>query len=189
MCHPQFSDVTAAYLTEFDRILAEMIQQMTTVQLNDSISHNFIVQMIPHHKAAIQMSQNILTYTTNIPLQTIAKQIISEQTQSIQNMQDSLFFCSTQKNSAQEVYQYQESINKILQTMFTEMQEAKSTNQINADFIREMIPHHQGAVNMSETVLQYPICYPLVHIVHAILLSQKRGIEQMNYLLLAIDGC
>ena len=187
MYQTQFSDVTAAYLTEFNRILNEMIQQMTTVQLSNSISYNFIVQMIPHHQAAIQMSQNLLNYTTNIPLQIIAKQIIAEQTQSIQDMQSSLFLCSTKKNSTQEVYQYQENINKILQIMFTEMKNTKSTNRINVNFIREMIPLHQGAVNMSETVLQYPICYPLIHIVHAILLSQKRGIEQLNYLLLAID--
>lgn len=40
-----------------------MIQGMTDDELDESISHNFIVQMIPHHKAAIEMSQNLLQYT------------------------------------------------------------------------------------------------------------------------------
>ena len=55
-----FSNVTKRYLSRFDEILDEMIQGMTDAPLTDSISHNFIVQMIPHHQAAIQMSENHL---------------------------------------------------------------------------------------------------------------------------------
>ena len=79
-CPRQFSEVTKRYLCCFYEILDEMIDGMTKAELTDSISHNFIVQMIPHHRAAIEMSHNILNYTTNIPLQDIALQIISEQT-------------------------------------------------------------------------------------------------------------
>ncbi len=71
------------YLKEFYDILDEMIEEMTEVKLTDSISHNFIMQMIPHHMAAIEMSVNILQYTTDMPLRNIALSIINEQTQSI----------------------------------------------------------------------------------------------------------
>lgn len=43
--------------------------------------------MVPHHRTAIEMSHNILQYTTCIPLQDIASGIIEEQTRGIQNMQ------------------------------------------------------------------------------------------------------
>ena len=68
----RFSDVTKEYLTNFHCILEEMVQEMTEAELTGSISQNFISQMIPHHQAAIDMSRNILRYTTNIPLQDIA---------------------------------------------------------------------------------------------------------------------
>lgn len=74
------------YLNKYQKILNEMIQKMTETELTNSISHNFIVQMIPHHKAAIEMSKNVLCYTENKKLQDIAKGIISEQTKSIENM-------------------------------------------------------------------------------------------------------
>ncbi|MDE5679068.1 MAG: DUF305 domain-containing protein, partial [Lachnospiraceae bacterium] len=86
----RLSNVTKNYLSRFHCILDEMIQGMTTAKLTDSISHNFIVQMIPHHRAAIEMSDNILRYTTNIPLQDIAASIVSEQTKSIANMEEVL---------------------------------------------------------------------------------------------------
>ena len=79
----RLSDVTKRYLIRFYDILDEMVDNMTCAELNDSVSHNFIVQMISHHQAAIQMSENILQYTTNLPLQTIAQNIIATQTQSI----------------------------------------------------------------------------------------------------------
>ena len=59
----RFSNVTKSYLCCFYGILEEMIENMTGAALTDSLSHNFIVQMIPHHRAAIEMSHNLLQYT------------------------------------------------------------------------------------------------------------------------------
>ena len=87
MRQEQLSIVTDKYLTCFNNILDQMIQQMNSAQLSNSISYNFIVQMIPHHKAAIEMSCNLLQYTTLVPLQEIALNIIEEQTKSIENME------------------------------------------------------------------------------------------------------
>ena len=50
-CSEQFSDVTKQYLCCFYEILDNMIEEMTSAKLTNSISHNFIVQMIPHHQA------------------------------------------------------------------------------------------------------------------------------------------
>ncbi len=52
----RLSNVTENYLSEFYCILDRMIESITEAELTDSISHNFIVQMIPHHRAAIGMS-------------------------------------------------------------------------------------------------------------------------------------
>ena len=56
----EFHASTKDYLTAFYKILNQMIHGMEQACLTDSISHNFIVQMIPHHKAAIRMSENLL---------------------------------------------------------------------------------------------------------------------------------
>lgn len=80
------SCVAKNYLSEYYCILEKMVEGMTEAELSDSISGNFIAQMIPHHKAAIEMSNNILRYTTLIPLERIAKNIIAEQTRSIEKM-------------------------------------------------------------------------------------------------------
>ncbi len=184
----RLSNVTKDYLDTYECIRSEMIRGMTEVELTDSVSNNFIIQMIPHHRAAIEMSRNILKYTTNIPLQEIALGIISEQTKSIENMQQIQQRCAECVNEAREVSHYQKRVHWIMQKMFLDMTDARSTNQVNCDFMWEMIPHHRGAVEMSKTALQYNICMELRPVLEAIITSQERGIRQMCRLLQCI-GC
>lgn len=162
---------------------------MTTAQLSGSISHNFIVQMIPHHRAAIEMSQNILGYTENPALARIAQNIITEQTASIDSMRSIECCCSAFCNSETDLFLYQRRVDQIMNTMFSEMNAAPYTNQISADFIREMIPHHEGAIKMSKNALQYPICQELVPILEAIITSQEKGIREMRRLLQSMERC
>lgn len=54
------SNATINYLNYFYEILDEMIYGMTSAKPTESISHTFIVQMIPHHLAAIRMSRKFL---------------------------------------------------------------------------------------------------------------------------------
>lgn len=178
-----FSEVTKAYLCRFYSILDEMIAKMTKAQPTDSLSHTFIVQMIPHHQAAIDMSCNILPYATFLPLQTIARNIITEQTQSIEKMQQILDRCGAFVNSEQDVCLYLNRFHTITERMFSQMQKACADNDINADFMREMIPHHEGAIRMARNALCYPLCPELFPILQAIIVSQEKGVCEMKRLL------
>ena len=73
-------------------------------------------------------------------------------------------------------------MNSIMNTMFIRMRRAKATRRVNCDFLREMVPHHMGAVEMASTTLQFDICPELVPILQAIITSQKAGIAQMEAL-------
>ena len=184
----QLSNVTKAYLDAYECIREVMIRGMTEVELADSISGNFIIQMIPHHRAAIEMSENLLKYTTNISLQEIALGIISEQTKSIEDMQRIQRSCGECKNDYKELCHYQNRINQVTQKMFCCMTNARFTNSVNCNFMWEMIPHHRGAVEMSKNALRYDICPELRPILEAIIRSQEQGIRRMCRLLQCI-GC
>lgn len=170
------------YLSDYHHILNQMIHGMTTAHLTDSISYNFMVQMIPHHRAAIQMSRNILKYTMDARLRAIASHIITEQTKSIADMETILCSCGMLQNSRQDLCLFQCQMNHIMSAMFSQMAGAPSTGNVSVDFMLEMIPHHKGAIFMSETALQYPICPELKPILSAIISSQKEGVMQMEYL-------
>lgn len=174
---------TKQYLHRFYEILDRMVCGMTHAELTESISHNFIVQMIPHHQAAIEMSQNVLPCITSRPLRQIAESIIAAQTKSIADMEAVLPCCTALCSPAIDLSLYQRRMDLIFQTMFTEMGSAPETDQIGANFMREMIPHHEGAIRMSKNALKYGVCPELVPILCAIITSQRRGVQEMQALL------
>lgn len=178
-----FDSATKDYLCRFHEILEEMIEKMTAVEPTCSISCDFILQMIPHHEAAIEMSRNLLQYPVCPPLEEIAQGIIAEQTESIRQMQEALPVCSEKQNCFCHTCLYTRRFQTIANTMFARMKNACKDNCIDANFMREMIPHHMGAIQMSENALQFCICPELVPILRAIITSQKRGVAQMERLL------
>lgn len=184
----EFDAAARLYLDTFYCILDEMIYKMTNAKLENSISYNFIVQMIPHHQAAIEMSENVLRFTKNPVLRRIAENIISEQSKSIEDMERIKGNCCMQQNCREDLCSYQSRTEQIMQVMFQEMQHAKAGNNITCNFMWEMIPHHEGAVRMSENTLQYNICQELTPVLSAIISSQERGIAEMRRLQRCI-GC
>lgn len=174
---------TKDYLARFYEILDAMIRGMNGAELTGSISHNFIVQMIPHHRAAIEMSENALPHISGCPLRRIASGIIAAQTKSIADMEAALPRCASLCGPPRDLALYQRRMDLIYQTMFSEMGSAPETDCIAANFMREMIPHHEGAIRMSENALKYGVCPELVPILRAIIISQRRGVAEMRALL------
>ncbi len=183
MADALWNESVRCYTGRFYEILGGMILGMTRAELTDSLSHNFIVQMIPHHEAAIEMSRSLLQFSTCAPLRTIAEGIITEQTKSIADMRRVLDGCESLSSTPQSLRQYQTRFLHITQRMFRRMALACTDTQIDADFMRQMIPHHEGAIEMSQNLLCHPTCPALKPIVQAIITSQERGVGQMQQLL------
>ncbi len=177
------SEDSKTYLCCFYQILDEMIQSMTTVGLSQSISHNFIAQMVPHHRAAIQMSNNVLRFTENNAVRRIAQRIIEEQTQGIGQMDEALSICNQLTNPQVDLRLYQRRMDLIYREMYAKMGSAPESNALAAVFMREMIPHHHGAIRMAENALKYDICTELVPILRSIITQQRQGVAQMRALL------
>jgi len=82
------SDESKHYLNCYYQILDEMIQAITTARLTQSISHNFIVQVIPHHRAGERMCRNILEVSNDRSVRRLAQQIAAQRSQDIQRMEE-----------------------------------------------------------------------------------------------------
>ena len=169
------------------KMMDSMMTEMDSVSLDASVAGDFLRQMIPHHQAAIEMSNNLLQYTTFVPLQNIAAHIIASQTKSIADMRAALAQCSELPNTEQELCLYARRFEQITQTMFTDMGNATATNHLNCNFMREMIPHHRGAIQMAENTLRFPICPALVPILQSIITSQQEGVCKMERLLCSLN--
>ena len=107
------SEDSKNYLCCFYQTLDGMVQAMTTAGLTQSISHNFIVQMLPHHRAAIQMASNVLRFTENQAVLHLAQQVVRERTQSIDQLEDALAPAGQLANPQQDLRLYQRRMELI----------------------------------------------------------------------------
>lgn len=76
--------------------------------------------------------------------------------------------------------EYLKQYDKILNEMVTKMENSPRCININLNFVNEMIPHHEGAVQMCKNLLKYPIDPRLKNIAETIIKEQTRGIEQLT---------
>ena len=166
------SEDSKNYLCCFYQTLDGMVQAMTTAGLTQSISHNFIVQMLPHHRAAIQMASNVLRFTENQAVLHLAQQVVRERTQSIDQL---------------DLRLYQRRMELIYRDMYAKMSRAPENNRLAAVYLRQTLPHRMGAAHMAETALRYDVCTELVPVLRSIAAQQKRELAQTRALLSRLE--
>ena len=174
------------YLDAYYNILDEMEREMTSAKQTASISRDFITQMIPHHRAAVEMCGNVLRCAVSEPVSTLARTIIRRQTRGIAEMKALLCPCGTVCNSQQEVCRYRRRNAQIMNTMFSDMAHVSGVG-VEQNFLREMIPHHEGAVRMSENALNFRVCRSLRPILRNIVATQEQEIGEMKQLLMEME--
>ena len=168
------------YLYRYDEIVKQMAEKMLSQNVTNSVTINFMECMIPHHQAAIEMSENLLLYTRYQPLQEIAQNIIKMQTEGIQEMEE---ICKTTygfPNTPQVVDNYRQKYLEITKNMIEKMKNAPRCVNINLNFVNEMIPHHEGAIAMCESLLDYRIDPRLKLMVDSMIREQSDGVKQLK---------
>lgn len=175
------------YLCCFYQTLDAMVQGMTAAGLTQSISHNFIVQMLPHHRAAIQMSNNVLRFTEHPAVRRLAQQSVQERTQAADLLEDALGPSGQRVNPQQDLRLYQRRVELICRDMYAKMSRAPEGNRLAALYLRQTLPLRAGAVRMAETALKYDISAELAPILRAGAAQQRREIAQARALLSRLE--
>ena len=165
------------YFMQFDKILNEMESKMLSFNTTSNITINF---MIPHHEAAIYMCENLLTYTNYQPLYEISNNIIKMQTRGIAQMKEIVRTTLIPANTQRAVTTYENRYLEITKNMISKMKNSPRYQNINLSFTYEMIPHHEGAVEMCNNLLQYRIDPRLKIVAQTIIREQSKGIIELK---------
>ncbi|MDE6954641.1 MAG: DUF305 domain-containing protein [Oscillospiraceae bacterium] len=182
------SDPSKRYLCCYYQILDEMIQGITTAKLTRSLSHNFIVQMIPHHQAAVRMCRNLLQYSDDGAVRRLAQRITDQQTQGLQAMEGLLPDCGQPANPQMDLRLCHRRTELILRELFSQMGSAPEGNRLDLVFLRQMIPHHLGAARMAQNTLRYQVATGLAPVLRSTIDTHCKEVRQMRALLRRM-GC
>lgn len=176
----KLSDNTKEFLENFFEILDEMESDMSNVELTDSISEIFIRQLIPHHRAGIKISENILDFTTNPLVETLAKSLIQKLSTEIDKMESMLEACRGVKNQRYDIKLYNMEYNQVYLTMVSRMRNSQTGNNLNIDYLSQIIPHHEGGVNMARNVLRFDICPELRSLAENMVSNDSLQLREMR---------
>lgn len=140
--------------------------------------YDFASMMIPHHKGAIVMAQQVLKSSKSESLIGFAKQVISEQ--QIEILQLEAFLNSASKEATKDASSFKTSLDKSMVPMMDGMANIKLTNSVDKDFVSLMILHHQSAVDMAKAYLPYNKDETMKSLADQIIKSQEEEIAWLK---------
>lgn len=175
------------YLNEQKSEMSTMMEDMKNIKHTGDPAIDFLYGMIPHHKAAIEMSESLLKYGgENTEIKKIAESIITNQSKEIEEMEDMIKRMELNPNVDEKKEQdylkeYKNLFNK------HNNNDISNVNSVDKAFAMEMIKHHEMAVSMSEIVLKYTDNKDVVDLAQNIIESQKYEIKQMREIINSME--
>ncbi len=133
----------------------------------------FLSQMIPHHQGAIDMSRDALPRLRNPQVKQHAQRIIADQTREIAQMTTLLQKGYGVKPSPEQA--------RLMKADMQPMMAVKT--QGDRMFLQMMIPHHQGAIDMSRLALHKSGNAQVKRLAASIIKGQTAEIADFQHLL------
>ena len=138
----------------------------------------FIDTMIVHHGGAIDAAQLVATRAQHKELIELAKTIIADQQREIAEMKQwrSQWF----GDSPQAINLDLPGMREGMKDMDLTNLDALKENDFDLEFIRQMVPHHEGAVAMAKDILTHDAHPETKDLADSIIRSQTNEIEKMK---------
>lgn len=172
------------YNEEYTVIFNNMMKAMNATPNTGNVNLDFVLEMIPHHEGGINMAKAIVKYGSNPNVKKIAENIIKSQEAQIPIMQElKTKFEKEPLSDKKDSEKYLKTYNSVKDKMFKEMQGVKVTDNVDANFLQQMIYHHEGAIGMAKDILKFTKDPELKKLAENIITTQSKGVSEMRALL------
>lgn len=168
------------YLHRLDGIICETENKMTSQKITNSITINFITCILPYHKAAIYMCENLFKHTRNQTFRQIANNIIQIHTKYIEQIEQILNSSSNYVNSYQNVNYYIKEYSETMKKTIIAIKKSNEYKNVNVNFINTAIFHCEGLIETYSNLLKYSIDPRLKNLAQNIITEQNQTIIRLK---------
>jgi uncharacterized protein (DUF305 family) len=155
-----------------DSMMMKMHQQKATGNNDIDYANN----MLQHHQGAVDMAKLQEARGSNLVLKEFSRKIITDQQKEIAVMAEFISRNGATPSPNNAVFKM--AMDSAMQTMMPA--DVKIYNDIDKDFVAQMIIHHQSALDMAKAYLQYGTNTTLRKISQDILASQGEEVKWLK---------
>lgn len=175
--HVQHHDSTTNHVSEYAQSMGKMHHTMMIASEEKDPDIAFAKGMIPHHQGAIDMANIQLKYGKDPEIRQLAEQVLKAQQPEIDMMNQWLATYTAQQlnENLSHIKAYQESMGS-----HDVMMNGTQENDPDIAFVKGMIPHHQGAIDMAKIQLKYGKTEQMRKLAEDIIKAQQVEIDFMK---------
>lgn len=176
----KLSENTKDFLENFFEILEEFERDIGNLEDSNSIGELFINQLTIHHNVGIKISENILDFTTNPIIEDFARVIVTTYNSEIDEMEEIKEDAIEVKNQKYDIKLYLMEFERIYKNMILKMKESQTGNNLNLNFITQILPLYEGGILLAKNALRFNICDKLKKLAEDIILSHNIKLKEIR---------
>jgi len=161
-----------------------MMEKMHGMKMTGDPDRDFAEMMIVHHQGAIDMAKAELASGKDTAIRSMASGIVAAQDGEIAEMRR-IVSSLPEPPANPAVDPATDPLMKSMNGMMDAGHNAQPTGDVDKDFVRMMIPHHEGAVAMAKVQMQQGRNAELKRMAQKMIGDQTREIGQLKSWLVA----
>lgn len=166
------SAATKSYATAMTQMMKDMM-----VPASAKPDLDFVQGMIPHHQGAIDMAKVVLQFGKDVEVRALAEGVVKAQDGEIAVMKNWL---ATTDHGTLPIVPNSVKANEQAMSVMMKNMAVTYTGNADVDFIKGMIPHHQGAIDMAAVALEFAKDPAVLTLAEQIVSAQKSEITFMT---------
>lgn len=157
--------------------MEQMMAEMNKMNHTKDADKDFVVMMKMHHEGAIKMAEYELNNGKDEQILSMARAIKDAQQSEIAEFDK---FLATHSPDTASNNDFMMEMMHSMKKMDEETKAQKVTGEADHDFVLLMIPHHQSAVEMAQSIIKYGKSPEIKEMAQKIITAQQKEIEEMQ---------